>query len=382
MSGFLLNMISRHQGTVDKVRPRMRSMFEPETAGVAVRENAFTRAEIELAKENLNTKAEEQLAFSKSSNFEKSSPENPPSAPLFNMLQQPVQPDEGVRTSELNLLDKNRMDLMNELIQKQSIFSKSPDVEKSTPVIPPSVPSPEILQQPAITDESFGISEPNSRENNRLNLMHGQIQAVLERLGQKSEPPESFNNRNGLQNSVSSAASDQTHSKIVSNETGLTNGIEETLRRLTSQHNNIREEKPGSQGHAQSSSAITVKQEADPLTLIRLPVQPETKDERQVEPLIKSVNDQKQPDTAPLTSQSGFLQTPPWLTAMQADLNNRWRELNTQSQAEPVINVTIGRVEVRAINAEPVKPSQVQAKPKGVLSLDDYLKQRESKGRT
>ena len=67
---------------------------------------------------------------------------------------------------------------------------------------------------------------------------------------------------------------------------------------------------------------------------------------------------------------------------MQTDLNSRWREINAQSQSEPVVNVTIGRIEVRAHNAEPVKSPVVQGKPKGMLSLDDYLKQRESKRRT
>lgn len=80
--------------------------------------------------------------------------------------------------------------------------------------------------------------------------------------------------------------------------------------------------------------------------------------------------------------QAGFLQIPSWLTDMQTDLTVRWRELNKPSSVEPVINVTIGRVEVRAMNAESAPANRVQNKPTGVLSLDDYLKQRDSKGRT
>lgn len=322
MSSFLLNMINRHQGTVDKVQPRIRSMYEPEPASSVAKDTAFASMASEFVKESGNSGVEMQLVFSRPSNLEKSTPENPLPAPLLDILQQPAQPDEGFRESELNSLDKNRIDLMNK-----------------------------------------------------------QIQSVLERLGQKSKPTESFNSPNGLQNSVSSGgASDQTTSKVVLDETGLPNSIEETLGRLTSQINNAGEGKHGLEDHAHTLPANAMKTEADPVKI--LPVQPETKGKKNGEQVIKSINDQKQSDTAPITSQTGYLQTPAWLTGMQAELNNRWREINAQSQAEPVINVTIGRVEVRAINTESVKPLAAQNKPTGVLSLDDYLKQRESKGRT
>ena len=79
--------------------------------------------------------------------------------------------------------------------------------------------------------------------------------------------------------------------------------------------------------------------------------------------------------------QTGSLQAPDWLTKMQSDLNSRWREMNTQGKSEPVVNVTIGRVEVRADHEEPVKQNNPQNKPSGIMSLDDYLNQR-NKGRS
>jgi hypothetical protein len=42
-------------------------------------------------------------------------------------------------------------------------------------------------------------------------------------------------------------------------------------------------------------------------------------------------------------------------------------------QQEPVINVTIGRVEVRAVQGAPSRPRAEAAKSRP-LSLDDYLK--------
>lgn len=81
------------------------------------------------------------------------------------------------------------------------------------------------------------------------------------------------------------------------------------------------------------------------------------------------------------SDQAGAMQIPDWLTDMQADFNARWQRINTQTKSEPVINVTIGRIEVRAVQAETTKKPKAHHKPSGVMSLDDYLKQRENRGR-
>jgi hypothetical protein len=78
--------------------------------------------------------------------------------------------------------------------------------------------------------------------------------------------------------------------------------------------------------------------------------------------------------------QSGLMQIPGWLTEIQASLNNRWQEINTKAKPEPVINVTIGRVEVKAVQAEAAKKLKSHNKPSGVMGLDEYLKQRENRG--
>jgi hypothetical protein len=75
------------------------------------------------------------------------------------------------------------------------------------------------------------------------------------------------------------------------------------------------------------------------------------------------------------------MRIPDWLSDMQADFNARWQRINTQTKSEPVINVTIGRIEVRAVQAETTKKPKAHHKPSGVMSLDDYLKQREKRGR-
>ncbi len=72
----------------------------------------------------------------------------------------------------------------------------------------------------------------------------------------------------------------------------------------------------------------------------------------------------------------GALQIPAWLSDLQMDLRNQLKEMNTKSEAESVVNVTIGRVEIRAVQAEPVRQPKPQKKSTGVMSLDDYLQQR------
>jgi hypothetical protein len=321
MTGFLMNMINRHQDRVDKVQPRIRSMFEPEQAPDVAVNNAFADTENAMVKESRSSGYEQQSAFPKSPGLDKSIPENPPSAPQSVMFQQPAQTGEGFRSADRHPIDKNRMDLTNEYIQ-----------------------------------------------------------SMLVRLGRKSESPETFNDPNGLQKSVPFEATGQTTGKVVSNEMGLTNRIEETLGRLKNHTDNTVEGNRGFQDQAQILPAFTVNTEADPL--LTLPAHPEIKGDQSARPHTKSTNHPVQTVNTPINSRDGAFQIPFWLSGMQTELNNRWREINAKPHAEPVINVTIGRVEVRAINTETVKPSAVQGKPKGVLSLDDYLKQRESKGRT
>lgn len=77
---------------------------------------------------------------------------------------------------------------------------------------------------------------------------------------------------------------------------------------------------------------------------------------------------------------TGALQLPGWLADIQAGFHNRWRELNQQVESEPVVNVTIGRVEVRAVQDKPAKQAQTRNRPSGVMTLDAYLKQRDRRG--
>lgn len=80
------------------------------------------------------------------------------------------------------------------------------------------------------------------------------------------------------------------------------------------------------------------------------------------------------------SEQSGSLQVPNWLADIQTDFASRWREIDRQRESEHVVNVTIGRVEVRAVQDKPAKPVATRNTPSGVMTLDAYLKLRNRRG--
>ena len=76
-------------------------------------------------------------------------------------------------------------------------------------------------------------------------------------------------------------------------------------------------------------------------------------------------------------SRDGSLEPPTWFSDMQAEFNQRWKELSRKSQpSAPIINVTIGSIEVKATNLREPEQPRKQKKPTGVMSLDTYLRQR------
>lgn len=66
----------------------------------------------------------------------------------------------------------------------------------------------------------------------------------------------------------------------------------------------------------------------------------------------------------------------PSFPAQQSAIDNLPRERNNSQTPQPAIQVTIGRIEVRAVTTSPPQAPRARKKPQPSLSLDDYLKQR------
>lgn len=318
MSGFLLNMIQRHQGAVDTVQPRIRSMFEPEATS-PINKNDFANATNEVVTNDLEPKFDRPFDFVQPSNASKQVSEHMPEVPASYVVQQASQVDLNVTAGGYSSLDSNRLDLMN-----------------------------------------------------------AQIQTVLTRLGRKTESTEPNHEHFSEKIEFPSNTHAQLTDKVKSPETSKFDGIEETISRLQNEINRVAKLKQSPET-GERSPFVDINSRAIDLQSVSPNVRQGSK---VADPFEKIDQPSKQPDgiePAPANHQTGSLLVPAWLTALQAELNNRWYEVNAHSKLERVVNVTIGRVEIRAANPAPKQQNAVREKPKGILSLDDYLKQRESK---
>lgn len=76
------------------------------------------------------------------------------------------------------------------------------------------------------------------------------------------------------------------------------------------------------------------------------------------------------------TGSRGLLEAPAWLAGEQSQVYRELFSMDSKAEAEPVINVTIGRIEVRANRSPAPEQPRKRKKPSGVMSLDQYLDRR------
>ena len=74
--------------------------------------------------------------------------------------------------------------------------------------------------------------------------------------------------------------------------------------------------------------------------------------------------------------QTGLLHTPDWVAEVKSQLQRRYGVLDSQPEPEPVVNVTIGRVEIKAVPGNVQKQTVAADQPGSIMSLDQYLKKR------
>ena len=239
-----------------------------------------------------------------------------------------------------------------------------------TPAPPRSMPDDDVDQTRVVPDQ-------------RDRDMNARIDAVAARLGadrrSQRELPLALDRPEAVPKAAVSKVSDETRRLPVEN--GSASGdsnrrIEEILDRLQ---------------HKQADRPVPEREEPAPGDSGRIG----RGDEGDARPNFRRPRSESSPDeidrfsrghpqaaartpTRPPERQSGQLQVPDWLTGLRTDLARRWQETNATT--EPVVNVTIGRVEVRAVRSETPERPKRKKKPGGVMSLEDYLKQCERKG--
>lgn len=230
-----------------------------------------------------------------------------------------------------------------------------------------------------------GIS--NAGEGDRLDAVNERISALAVTLDGKHKVQEEGARSSGNQQSrPKEAISSSTHdangmsTASLSIEGELNDRIQEILQRLDHQQLAI----PNTENEKiDTTNADSTKPKAGEFAEpVQAPISRKLTHTRVNPSTTASLQAKSSEPDSSAAPDPGLLQMPDWLTQMQAELNHRWQGLNQKAETEQVVNVTIGRVEVRAVQEESSGQAKRQKKPSGVLSLDDYLKHRESGGRS
>lgn len=378
MNGFFANLVARHNGTCDTVRPRTLGRFEPDHG----------RVDTVFPDEVVNSTALDR----------------------DQALQPPSEAPDGLPkaiVSKVNLPPSNvsfktqRMQSQGEVaVDSPAAGSKSDLIENqkevSTPFVSQQREPPTMLdidtQQVALSDSH--ILHKVSHDDHSLDVTKYDHRVALEevqpnRPGLGAEKSE-FAGRHGQatvnylyevkndnETPLAGSAGDKHHL-----EPELNHRIHAMLQRLAGVSVSQSKE-PAQEDHSNQKNGTRLPVE------IQMPVAQETGD---------AILDTALPplDLTPGSSQKntqverdatrdrenihpyGGLEVPSWLSGIEAQFKGLQEK---EAQPEQVINVTIGRVEVRAVQAiAETNRQRPKTSTGGVMPLDEYLKQRDGRG--
>jgi hypothetical protein len=77
----------------------------------------------------------------------------------------------------------------------------------------------------------------------------------------------------------------------------------------------------------------------------------------------------------------GVLQVPDGTAEIQARLSDRRGERRPPAESESTVNVTIGRIDIRAVGKERQHRTSRATAPSRIMSLEDYLQKRDGRRR-
>jgi hypothetical protein len=370
MSKFFSNLIDRHLGTRNVVEPRTPSRFETEGVGSAKPLPIDHSETGETGKENLEP---QDSVVRSPENHSVGSPANWSEPQWIDPeVKSPVDHTEPAAVMGENLEHRDN------LIRPRANDSISADV--NAPEMEPHLGPPVLRQQDWQSVKPKPVEQTNPKEENAPRLaIHRQSTMVTE--NQPTLPGDLPKRISGT--NPTEEANAHTSELGYHFESELDTRITTMLARLQD-HQKVRPAEYAETNNLERSVATRPDTSGD------------TEKDRTVQPLLvaplfdesekvgSSDTDQDRQyafasDNRDI-SRDGSLEPPTWLSDMQSEFNRRWNELNSKSEPEPVINVTIGRVEVRAVQADATKKTRPKKKPTSVMSLDAYLNQRESRG--
>lgn len=341
MNGFFTNLVDRHLGTCDTIQPRSRGRFETDSISVAAAYSAEgTGPDLTEHEQTPQTSAEFSIDESPTLTSHKPGPiENKNDFSSHSSSDQKTPPSKSTVTEEhaahfgAHVLP----------IKSQRTQSADIDIQPNRGTVKPDQP-----------DKVSMVDDKNTIINKYLNSNVNKLDEVMRG---NNLPPTSSTGEHLLENELNhrihamlkrltdnpsspATSPDQNERSNQSNET-LLSILPETETPLSNSANASLESSPASNRQAtQEENRFSENQDI-------------VERHRQLEP-------------------------PLWLSDMASQLTQRLREKETKT--EPVINVTIGRVEIRAVQTEKPKSVAHTKKPTGVMTLDNYLKRREGGG--
>ena len=330
MNDFFSNMVSRHLGTCDTIQPRTLGRFEVDSSrgGVDSPDESINSliSGINVAAGTIN---ESDLTGSKKDDSSSSHLEiSEPSTQLDLSEQQEVPPDFHAlptRPDETHPFDEVVRDF--EPPTTEYALDEQGGQQYESQISIPSEKRTSLLNA-AVSLDSAPTSE---RQTNRQNAEHDpeneldhRIRAMLQRLVGGSESPLT-------ESALDDPDSQQYEGQMAEAMPPLLNAAAVSL-----------DSKPTTERKTNHQNNLSADGEGDNTALYE------------------------------------SLEPPSWLPEIENRFNTYLKD--KEAKAEPVINVTIGRVEVCAVQAEAPKKTRHAKKPTGVMPLDEYLKKREDRG--
>ena len=342
MNDFFTNLVDRHLGTCDTIQPRTLSRFESDDGRVAAASPG----------EDTNPRVSEWgHTMEPRSGFSAEAPT--------------------VRLHESESVDEKKDHSFPPCLE-QSDSVTNPDFTEQQTSFSVSHVFPGKLHniQPSDTDRYSSQSEQRQRETNRTASINLEHTVFRDRDAQRS-----FTELNELECENNSERDLHVGEYYLENELDLR--IRALLQRLVvddmSPTTEAAHDDNNSQKNESLISPLSENKASSMDTVVASLLDTAPILEQQAGHQDKSFDDDREN-----TALNGWLQTPSWLSEIEAQFKQRFPE--KEVNPEPVINVTIGRVEVRAVQSETPKNTQRGKKPTGVMTLDEYLKRREGKG--
>ena len=350
MNDFFSNMVSRHLGTCDTIQPRTLGRFEVDSSrggvdspdesinsvisGINVPAGTINESDLKGAKKDDSTVTVHGSDLMGSKKNESSLPHlelNEPSTQLGLTEQQEVPPDFHAlptRPDETHPFDEVVCDF--EPPATEHALDEQGGQQYESQISIPSEKRTSLLNA-AVSLDSAPTSE---RQTNRQNAEHDPENELDHRI------------RAMLQRLVGGSGSPVT---------------EPALDEQSSQHYQDQISVPSEEKHPLLNAAV-VSLDSAPTS----------------EGQINRQNNVSADGEGENTSLYDSLEPPSWLAEIENRFNTPLKDI--EAKTEPVINVTIGRVEVRAVQAEASRKTRHAKKPTGVMPLDEYLKKREDRG--